>query len=384
MHVLLLGVPLFEGMAGSVRVRNLLYPLIQENKISWSNLYFSKLAGNYKHPDALNVQEVELDISSIKSISNFLKGSFKFIKRRNDRNQSNILYAYDTPDLKSIFLILYAKSQGYKIILDIVEDNRFAASYGGFWNRLRIKSGQFLVFISPFYADLAIGISNHLLVKLSDLYKDLSKVVFIPVTVDLDEIQMLNQLDRPVKKVFYGGSFGKKDGVELLVGAFENLQVIFPKSELVLTGKSDNQDDFEEFLELIGNSYAANSINYLGFLSTEEYHRVLRDCDVFCVIRNKSQAANTGFPSKLAEFLAAGRAVIASDVGDIRSLLKDGKDLILVPPENEVELFKALLRIFQDPALSLKLGKAGRKAAKENFDNRKYSVLLLEKMKFLN
>lgn len=384
MHVLLLGVPLFEGMAGSVRVRNLLYPLIQENKISWSNLYFSKLAGNYKHPDALNVQEVELETFSIKSISNFLKGSFQFIKRRNDKNQSNILYAYDTPDLKSIFLILYAKSQGYKIILDIVEDNRFAASYGGFWNRLRIKSGQFLVFISPFYADLAIGISNHLFGKLSDLYLDLSKVVFIPVTVDLDEIQMLNQLDRPVKKVFYGGSFGKKDGVELLVGAFEKLQVIFPKSELVLTGKSDNQDDFEEFLELIRNSNAADSINYLGFLSTEEYHRVIRDCDVFCVIRNKSQAANTGFPSKLAEFLAAGRAVIASDVGDIRGLLKDGKDLILVPPENEVELFKALLRIFRDPTLSLKLGKSGRKAAEENFDNRKYSVLLLEKMKFLN
>lgn len=384
MHVLLLGVPLFEGMAGSVRVRNLLYPLIQENKISWSNLYFSKLAGNYRHPDALNVQEVELETFSIKSISNFLKGSFQFIKRRNDKNQSNILYAYDTPDLKSIFLILYAKSQGYKIILDIVEDNRFAASYGGFWNRLRIKSGQFLVFISPFYADLAIGISNHLFGKLSDLYLDLSKVVFIPVTVDLDEIQMLNQLDRPVKKVFYGGSFGKKDGVELLVGAFEKLQVIFPKSELVLTGKSDDQDDFEEFLELIRNSNAADSINYLGFLSTEEYHRVIRDCDVFCVIRNKSQAANTGFPSKLAEFLAAGRAVIASDVGDIRGLLKDGKDLILVPPENEVELFKALLRIFRDPTLSLKLGKSGRKAAEENFDNRKYSVLLLEKMKFLN
>ena len=384
MHVLLLGVPLYEGMAGSVRVRNLLDPMIQERKISWSNLYFSKQAGNFKENGDSHVKEVEVDLKKPKSILKFFSDAFGFIKLRRVKGDLNLFYAYDTPDLKNIFLILYAKLLGYKIVLDLVEDNSVAASYGGFLNKLRIKSGQYLLKSSPLYGDLFIGISNHLFLMLSVLVKDLSRVMYIPVTVDLEKIKVSECAEKQGMKIFYGGSFGKKDGIEYLIGGFEKVHQNFPEAELILTGKIDDTKYLDGILQKYQTKKVRDKIKYLGFLSSEEYLKVLGECDVFCVTRNNSQAANTGFPSKLAEFLASGKAVVASDVGDVGKLLQNGKELLLVPPEDEQALANALTLILNDRSLVDKLGQAGRRAANEIFDNKKYSALLFERMNSLN
>ncbi|HSF55793.1 MAG TPA: glycosyltransferase family 4 protein [Algoriphagus sp.] len=383
MHILVLGVPLYEGMAGSVRVRNLLDPLIKSERIVWSNLFFTKLAGNISSGPKENLKEVDVELSSPGSIYKFLRDSFRFIRQRKVSGSLNVFYAYDTPDLKTILPILYAKYQGYKVILDIVEDNSVALSFGGIMNRVRIKSGKYLLEMAPHFADMVIVISTHLQRKLSGIFKDLSKVVYIPVTVDLEKIKFIPSKKSQAEKVFYGGSFGKKDGLDVLINAFSRLSREFPHAELILTGKGESKNDFDEILELIQSKEEATKIKYLGFLSSEEYVKVLSECDVFCVTRNNSKAANTGFPSKLSEFLAAGKAVIASSVGDVGNILNHQENAYLVPPEDEEAMYQALNEIFLDSSLISRLGAAGRKTAEDFFDNQKFSNLLFERLKLL-
>lgn len=370
-------------MAGSVRVRNLVEPMILTKGIVWSNLFFTKLAGSQTPEPRENLKEVEVELSSPRSVFKFLRDSFRFIRQRKVRGSLNVFYAYDTPDLKTILPILYAKLLGYKIILDIVEDNSVALSFDGIMNRVRIKSGQYLLALSPFFADLVIVISTHLKGKLDYIYKDLSRVLYIPVTVDLEKIQYNPTYRSRAEKVFYGGSFGKKDGLDVLIKAFSKVSVEFPYAELILTGKGENKKDFNEIMELIASSEASTQIKYLGFLNSGEYLRTLGECDVFCVTRNNSKAANTGFPSKLSEFLAAGKAVIASSVGDVATILKNGENALLIAPEDEQAMYDSLKQIFLDSSLIEKLGTSGRKTAEENFDNRKFSNLLFERLKFL-
>lgn len=381
MHILVLGVTLYEGMAGSVRVRNLLDPLIESKKIVWSNLFFTKLAGNISTEPKENSKEVEVELSSPSSIFRFLRDSFRFIRQRKVAGKLNVFYAYDTPDLKTIFPILYAKFLGYKVVLDIVEDNSVALSIDGIMNRIRIRSGQYLLKIAPAFADLVLVISTHLNKKLNGIYSDQSKVLYIPVTVDLEKIKFTPTYRAKPEKVFYGGSFGKKDGLDVLINAFSRVSEEFPQAELILTGKGENKKDFNEIAELIKSKSASSRIKYLGFLSSEEYRQVLSDCDIFCVTRNNSKAANTGFPSKLSEFLAAGKAVIASSVGDVGTILKHQENALLVPPEDEQAMYLSLKYIFLDNSLIMKLGAGGRKTAEDNFDNRKFSNLLFERLK---
>jgi glycosyltransferase involved in cell wall biosynthesis len=383
MHILILGVSLYEGMAGSVRVRNLLEPMIQTKGVVWSNLFFTKLAGNHSAGSRDNLKEVEVELSSPRSVFRFLRDSFRFIRKKKVSGSLNVFYAYDTPDLKTILPILYAKMLGYKIILDIVEDNSVALSFDGIMNRIRIKSGQYLLSMSPYFADLVIVISTHLKGKLDHIYKDLSKVLYIPVTVDLKKIPFNPTYRSRAEKVFYGGSFGKKDGLDVLIKAFSKVSGEFPHAELILTGKGENKKDFNEIMELIASSEASAQIKYLGFLNSEDYLRTLGECDVFCVTRNNSKAANTGFPSKLSEFLAAGKAVIASSVGDVGTILTNEENALLISPEDEKAMYDSLKQIFLDSSLIERLGTSGRKTAEVNFDNQKFSNLLFERLKFL-
>ncbi len=380
MHVLILGVPLYEGMAGSVRVRNLLDPLVKSGKVTWSNLFFSKQAGNFSAVGLTNAMEVDVDLKRPFSVFRFLRQSFGFIKRQFSKDGLNVFYAYDTPDAKTILLILYAKMLGYKVVLDIVEDNQEAISFDGVMNSLRIKSGVYFLKKAALFADLVIVISSHLENKLKAIFKDERKVFYIPITVDLGRIAACTSYKQYPEKVFYGGSFGKKDGLDTLIKAFSSFSKQFPDAELILTGKGENMVDFESIMSFIHARDGKSNINYLGFLSSAEYEATLAACDVFCVTRNNSGAANTGFPSKLGEYLASGKAVVASAVGDVPHVLQNGVDSILVTPEDETALYNALIRLFSEPGLLESLGKNARKVAKKNFDNTVQSERLYNRL----
>jgi glycosyltransferase involved in cell wall biosynthesis len=56
-------------------------------------------------------------------------------------------------------------------------------------------------------------------------------------------------------------------------------------------------------------------------------------------------------PLKLYEYLAAGRAVVASDIGQIAEVIHHGENGYLVPAEDEGALARALLRLVDDGAL---------------------------------
>ena len=66
-------------------------------------------------------------------------------------------------------------------------------------------------------------------------------------------------------------------------------------------------------------------------------------------------------PVKLFEYMAAGRAVVASNVGAIPEVLRDGENALLVAPGSAAELVAAITRVLEDRALSRRLGAAARR-----------------------
>jgi glycosyltransferase involved in cell wall biosynthesis len=72
-------------------------------------------------------------------------------------------------------------------------------------------------------------------------------------------------------------------------------------------------------------------------------------------------------PLKLAEYLAAGVAVIAARAGALPEQLVDGMDSVLVPPGDLVALRSEVLRLRDDPVERARLGRAGRAAAVERW-----------------
>jgi glycosyltransferase involved in cell wall biosynthesis len=67
-----------------------------------------------------------------------------------------------------------------------------------------------------------------------------------------------------------------------------------------------------------------------------------------------------GLPLSLLEAQAAGKPVVASNVGGNPEVVEDGKSGFLVPPSNPDVLAERLLRLLENPSQAVAMGAQGR------------------------
>jgi glycosyltransferase involved in cell wall biosynthesis len=70
-----------------------------------------------------------------------------------------------------------------------------------------------------------------------------------------------------------------------------------------------------------------------------------------------------GVPTALLEGMAAGRPVVATNVGHVASIVDEGMEGFLVAPGDILSLAERLLRLLSDPALAARMGQAARRRA---------------------
>ncbi|MCD6309548.1 MAG: glycosyltransferase, partial [Candidatus Eremiobacteraeota bacterium] len=68
-----------------------------------------------------------------------------------------------------------------------------------------------------------------------------------------------------------------------------------------------------------------------------------------------------GSPTKLFEYMATGRGIVASKLEQIGEILEDGKTALMVTPGDAKELASALVRMLSDKELRDSLGKSARR-----------------------
>ncbi|NJO25607.1 MAG: glycosyltransferase [Bacteroidia bacterium] len=94
--------------------------------------------------------------------------------------------------------------------------------------------------------------------------------------------------------------------------------------------------------------------------------------------RVNTKFANAGFPFKLGEFLASGKAVVATSVGDVPNYLFNDINAMVVQPNSVDDLIDALLQLIENPDKRKRLGAEARKTAEKCFDSDKVGMKLLD------
>jgi len=69
----------------------------------------------------------------------------------------------------------------------------------------------------------------------------------------------------------------------------------------------------------------------------------------------------------LLEWMAAGKAIVASRVGGIPSIVEHGQEALLVPPRDHLAFADEIGRLLDDPSERARLGKAARRRQQAEF-----------------
>lgn len=148
---------------------------------------------------------------------------------------------------------------------------------------------------------------------------------------------------------FVGRFTEPRKGMPVLLRAVRRLLPEFPSLELMVVGRGD-QDD----LRADAGPALADHLVLLGQADDKTKAQAMRSMDVYC-------APNTGgesFGVILTEAMAAGTAVVASDIDAFRRVLDDGAAGVLTTVNDDAALADGIRRMLVDSAARAELAAA--------------------------
>ena len=157
------------------------------------------------------------------------------------------------------------------------------------------------------------------------------------------------------------GTFKRWHGVELLLSAFRELYRADPSIHLLLVGEGPLRSQLEKEVQDAGLTKA---VTFTGALAHEDIPQYLAAMDA--AVAPYPALDNFYFsPLKLFEYMAAGRAVIASRVGQAAEVVVDGVTGLLFEPGDLADLVRSIARLRDNPALRKELGQKASAACSE-------------------
>jgi phosphatidylinositol alpha-mannosyltransferase len=169
-----------------------------------------------------------------------------------------------------------------------------------------------------------------------------SDAVEIPNGVDVASFADAPRLDgypRPGRTVLFLGRYDEpRKGMAVLLGALPAVVAQYPDVEILIVGRGDEDELREQAGPL------ASHLCFLGQVDDRVKASAMRSADVYC-------APNTGgesFGIVLVEAMAAGTAVVASDLDAFRRVLRDGTAGRLVTVDDSEALAEGLIEVLGD------------------------------------
>ena len=158
------------------------------------------------------------------------------------------------------------------------------------------------------------------------------------------------------------GTFQAWYGLENLIAAMPKVIQRVPHARLLMVGDGHIRDQLER---QVADSGLKEVVQFTGYIDHTEVPRYLSIFDAAVAAFRDLDIAFCGSPIKLFEYMAAGRAIVASRIGQIPEIVEHDRTALLVEPGNVDQLADALVRLSGDPALRQRLGTAAQQEGQQ-------------------
>jgi glycosyltransferase involved in cell wall biosynthesis len=232
---------------------------------------------------------------------------------------------------------------------------------GAFWHLMTPLLEQAEGYVAA-EADLVAAVSTHAAQMAVDSGTPPQRVMTVPNAVDLEDVDAGRALaaSRP-KNCLAGwvGSFGPWHGAEVLVQA---MSLLPERVRAVMIGDGNNRPAAERLARRLG---VWERIDWTGELPHAEAIRRLSECEVLVSPHVPLEGGQRffGSPTKLFEYMAIGRPIVASALDQLAEVLTADETARLVRPGDPNELARGILWMIENPTQARRLGAAARAEA---------------------
>ena len=157
------------------------------------------------------------------------------------------------------------------------------------------------------------------------------------------------------------GTFGPWHGVVQLAQAIKLLPPDLPV-RFLFVGSGSLHGEVER---LLNAERASGKVIFTGAVAHERVPALLDACDILIAphVPLVDQSEFFGSPTKIFEYMAMGQAIVASRLGQIGEVLRDGDTALLVEPGNVDALSATIVSLVGSRELRTRLGKNARAVA---------------------
>jgi glycosyltransferase involved in cell wall biosynthesis len=205
-----------------------------------------------------------------------------------------------------------------------------------------------------------------------------ASTIVLPNAVDLQYVDETLDgyapvpLNESVPLIGWAGSFGPWHGGEVIVRA---LSLLPPQIRLVMVGDGDSRPACERLATRLG---VGHRIEWAGAIPNRDALRRLSSCDI--LVSPQTPLPDQPYfqsPIKIFEYMALGRPIVASRIGQIAQVLTDRRTARLVTAGDERELSVAILEVLRSPDRGRALAEAARRevAMRHTWEHRVQAVI---------
>ncbi len=222
----------------------------------------------------------------------------------------------------------------------------------------------------PVLAD-SVSCSSNYLKKIAYKYGVKKEYIFdSPVGADLEKFRpdlngswVREKYDIKEHLVLYIGQLHGAQYVDLFIKAANIVLHEKPNATFMIVGEGFLRRKLERLVQDLG---IENKVIFTGAVPHKEIPYYICAADICVASFKKTEVTQCKSPLKIVEYLACGKPVVASLVGEVRSMV--GGVGVLVEPGNHLNLAKAIIFLLENEEIRKELGKRARKRVEYKYN----------------
>jgi glycosyltransferase involved in cell wall biosynthesis len=162
--------------------------------------------------------------------------------------------------------------------------------------------------------------------------------------------------------VSYVGTHGNAHDLWSILRAAEKISTINPDVLFFFAGQGAEATQLRDHASSLG----LTNVKFLGGIDRREIPSLLNASDICLATLRDSPIFRTVVPTKLYEYMAAGRPIICNVPGEATEMLERAGTGVYVPAADPDALVGAIKMLIADPERRFAMGRAGREAVRKD------------------